>query len=182
MSMIVRKFPHLVEEKRSKHLIYQTDAVKLKPFEEFITWLTTQRSIWEQMVATESLDDDGVNPYAQSFFGSSAGLQSKSCFGCGRVSHVRSNCPDKDNKNKSKKQPCGFPKVKKHWCALHLGKPDKKCYTTNCQELRKLDPGTRIKLLKDNGDCMHCCQDHKTADCPKSGRVCSGGKSNLHNS
>ena len=176
MSMILRKFPRLVGEKWSEHLIGQADDVKLKPFDQFITWLTTQRNIWEQMAATESLDDDEVNPFSQSFFGNS-GVVNKKCYGCNKVGHVKSNCPEKkDNKNR---QPRGAPKVKKHWCALHLGDPNRKCFSTNCQELRRLDANTRVKLLKDNGDCMHCCHDHKTADCPKSNRKCGGGKSNL---
>ena len=177
--MILRKFPRLVGEKWSEHLIGQADAVKLKPFDQFITWLDTQRDIWETMVATECLDDDGVNPFSQSFFGNNAGSNLKSCYGCGKVGHVKSNCPDKIDNQKKGKQPRGTPKVKKHWCALHLGDPNKKCYTSNCQELRRLDPNTRVKLVKDNGDCTNCLQDHKTADCPKSSRVCGGGKPNL---
>ena len=39
-----------------------------------------------------------------------------------------------------------------------------------------MDANQRVKLLKDNGDCMHCCLDHKTAECRNAGRVCGGGK------
>ena len=137
MSMILRKFPRIVGEKWSEHLIQQGETVRLKPFDEFIKWLTNQRAIWEQMVATESLLDDGdLNPYSQSYFGNNQSHKSnqKSCFGCGRVGHVKSNCPNKDNKNKI--QPRGVPKVKKFWCALHLEDPNKKCYASNCQEMR----------------------------------------------
>ena len=66
------------------------------------------------MVATESLLDDGeLNPYSQSYFGNnqSGNPNPKSCFGCGKAGHKKSNCPDKDNRNK--KQPRGVPKVKK---------------------------------------------------------------------
>ena len=38
------------------------------------------------------------------------------------------------------------------------------------------DPHQRVKLLKENKDCEHCCGDHKTSDCDKKDRVCGGGK------
>ena len=34
----------------------------------------------------------------------------------------------------------------------------------------------RSPLLKENGDCFHCCGDHKATDCHKATRVCGGGK------
>ena len=40
------------------------------------------------------------------------------------------------------------------------------------------DAAKRIQLLKDNGDCEHCCGDHKPSDCNKKDRVCGGGKGN----
>ena len=30
--------------------------------------------------------------------------------------------------------------------------------------------------MKENGDCIHCCGDHKGDDCNKKDRVCGGGK------
>ena len=40
------------------------------------------------------------------------------------------------------------------------------------------DVNKRVQLLKDNGDCFHCCGDHKPEDCPKKDRVCGGDKPN----
>ena len=34
----------------------------------------------------------------------------------------------------------------------------------------------RIELLKENGDCSHCCGDHLATDCSKKDRVCGGNK------
>lgn len=38
------------------------------------------------------------------------------------------------------------------------------------------DHQARIRLLKENGDCIHCCGDHKPEDCRQKERVCGGGK------
>jgi hypothetical protein len=38
------------------------------------------------------------------------------------------------------------------------------------------DVAKRIQLLKDNGDCVHCCGDHRATDCKWKERVCGGGK------
>ncbi len=83
-------------------------------------------------------------------------------------------CP---SKGKSNEKPRKSPKVKKFWCALHKGDKSKKCNTVSCTELRKLtDIQRRIELLKENGDCVHCCGDHPSNDCNNEERVCGGGK------
>ena len=38
------------------------------------------------------------------------------------------------------------------------------------------DVDKRIQLLRDNGDCLHCCGDHRAVDCPKKDRLCGNGK------
>ena len=35
----------------------------------------------------------------------------------------------------------------------------------------------RIELLKEKGDCIHCCGDHKPNECKYEERVCGGGRS-----
>ena len=71
---------------------------------------------------------------------------------------------------------CWLEQVKKFWCALHKGDPSRKCSTVNCTELRKLaDVMKRIQLVKENGDCTHCCGDHLPADCKNEERICGGG-------
>ena len=30
--------------------------------------------------------------------------------------------------------------------------------------------------MEENGDCLHCCGDHKAANCYRKERVCGGGK------
>ena len=69
--------------------------------------------------------------------------------------------------------------MKKYWCALHQDDSSRKCSSESCQDLRKMSDVTRrIQLLKDNGDCLHCCGDHRAADCRKQDRVCGNGKVN----
>ena len=53
MCTILQKFPRNVREKWEEHLITKDSSVKLKPFTEFISWLSSQREIWERMVSTE---------------------------------------------------------------------------------------------------------------------------------
>ena len=38
------------------------------------------------------------------------------------------------------------------------------------------DVAARIRLLKENRDCIHCCGDHKAEDCRQKERLCGGGK------
>ena len=41
-----------------------------------------------------------------------------------------------------------------------------------------MEPAKRLELVKENGDCFHCCGDHKPDDCRTKERVCGGGKDN----
>ena len=70
----------------------------------------------------------------------------------------------------------GSPKVNKYWRALHEDDSSRKCSSETCQDLRKMtDVTRRIQLMKDNGDSLHCCGDHRSVDCRKQDRVCSNG-------
>ena len=40
------------------------------------------------------------------------------------------------------------------------------------------DVTRRIQLLKDNGDCLHCCVYHRAVDCRRLALVCGNGKVN----
>lgn len=66
-------------------------------------------------------------------------------------------------------------KVKTFWCAFHKGDAARKCYSDTCPDLKQTPPTQRVKMLRDNGvNCVHCCSDHKAADCQKKDRVCGG--------
>ena len=54
MSSIVRKFPRVVGEKWNEFLTGQEAAVVAKPFPTFITWLQSQRLVWERMSASDA--------------------------------------------------------------------------------------------------------------------------------
>ena len=54
MSTIMLKFPLNIREKWEEFLIGQTSDVKLKPFREFIAWLSSQKEIWQRMASLES--------------------------------------------------------------------------------------------------------------------------------
>ena len=69
------------------------------------------------------------------------------------------------------------PNVKKVWCAYHKDDPTKGCWSNSCADLKKLaDVQKRIQILKENGDCIHGCGDHKPSDCYKKKRTCGDGK------
>ena len=101
-----------------------------------------------------------VNSYFGS--GSSQDLSTIECRKCHKLGHKERFCP---NKVKDPKKPRPAPKVKKFWCALHRDDRSKGCSSVNCTELRKIEVNKRIEMLKVNGDCAHCCGDHKSADC-----------------
>ena len=83
ISQILRKFPRSVSEKWVEHLSIQSTSVKVRPFPEFITWLTSMRFIWEQMVNIDQKSDSGW-----SFYGSqSQGTPKVLCFRCGKEGH-----------------------------------------------------------------------------------------------
>ena len=92
-----------------------------EPFPVFITWISSEKSVWECMASTsgsQSSNSYFVDPIEV------AGNQKK-YFGCGEVGHVRRLCP---NKNKISPGGGGLtprkkPQVKKFWCAMHKGDP-----------------------------------------------------------
>ena len=168
MAMVVKKLPRLVGEKWYEYLLQKSSTEKAVPFPIFIDWLSSQREIWECMV-TSSASESG-----QSFFVEEHLENGVKCYRCGDTGHVRRNCPKKEGNSDSqhRKQ----PKVKRFWCALHKGDKSRRCYSNSCIELRKVDAQKRIELLKENGDCSHCCGDHKSVDCNNEERVCGGGR------
>ena len=166
MTSIVQRFPRLVSEKWHQHLLGKSEKEQDEPFPVFIAWISTEKSIWERMAATS-----GTKSSSSHYAGEgSANHSEKKCHGCGETGHVRRLCPQKGNGRKPLK-------VKKFWCALHKGDPSRKCISQSCMELRKLaDVHKRIQLLKENGDCTHCCGDHLSNDCKNEERICGGGK------
>ena len=180
MTSIMRKFPRLIAEKWNEYLSAKLPAIKARPFPTFIEWLGSQREVWERMVAAD-LGRRKVDPgakFGSSFFADDDGTHGKRCFGCGEEGHIRRHCPKVKNSNLNfEKKPRKPPKIKKHWCAYHKDDGSKRCWSNSCQDLRKIsDVAKRIQLLKENGDCPHCCGDHKPADCAYKERVCGGGK------
>ena len=173
MAEIVRKFPRPVGEKWNEHLSSQDGDTKLKPFETFVKWLGTQREMWERMAATELPRSRS----ARSHFSDNdrVGNVPKSCYYCKEEGHIMRDCPKVKQKPKQQK-PRKDPEVKKFWCALHKEDPSRNCFTNSCQALQKLEFGKRNDLLKQNGDCFHCCGDHKPESCPKKDRKCGGIK------
>ena len=179
MSLIVRKFPRLTGEKWNEHLSKLTSTVKSRPFPEFVMWLSSQREMWERMCANEFGKKGGLGgKFGGAFFVEEGDVKSdRRCYSCGEEGHVRRFCTNKRSFDESLRKPRKSPKHKKFWCAYHKDDNGKRCYTNSCQDLRKIsDVQQRIKLLKENGDCLHCCGDHKAADCYRKDRVCGGGK------
>ena len=96
----------------------------------------------------------------------------KTCHICKEEGHISRDCSKRTPKQRKK------PTTKKFWCALHKDNSSRSCFSNACQELRKLPPEKRVKLMQENSDCFHCCGDHKPDDCPKKDRVCGNGKEN----
>ena len=182
MSTIVNKFPRSVSERWHQCLSGKTSAEKTKPFPIFIEWLNSQREVWERMSAGEAVKKRGP-PRNKNFFAGGGGGDDKDppkdprkCFDCGKVGHISNACPDKNPKKKKEPKDRKKPTVKKHWCALHKGDGGRRCHSDNCEELRRLDPKERVRLIRENGDCSHCMGDHKPADCDRKHRICGGRK------
>ena len=183
MTSVLVKFPRSVTEKWAEHLITLDKSERSRPFESLIEWLQTQKQIWENVDALNVAK--GVKPTA-SFYSNGApppplpksGMR---CYRCGEEGHRKFDCPSRKSgggnagggkDQKTPKKPC----VKKFWCAFHRDDATTRCSSVSCQELRQEDAAKRIQLLKDNGDCIHCCGDHKPEDCSRKGRLCGGGK------
>ena len=177
MSMILRKFPNPVSEKWAEHIVTQGKETKSKPFPEFISWLISQKQIWERVAAVEATRGDVVvssSHFAGVGNGKEKDLSSLKCFKCGEMGHRRRDCTKSNSKVDQKKPK--RPKFKLHWCAFHKDDPSKHCSSVSCQDLRKADVTTRVQLLKINKDCLNCLGDHDQANCSREPRICGGGK------
>ena len=186
MGSILGKFPRTVAEKWVEHLSTQSTQTKLQPFQAFVNWLGERKEVWQQMVVAQmSVDGDEFCMFGGGDSGddrnNGGDVTLRKCFGCGKTGHIRRDCPDK---KRQKQPPSHTPKsrpptqVKLFWCALHKGEPGRMCYSESCQGLRKVNADERVKLLKENKDCEHCCGDHLSSNCQRANRVCGGGKSN----
>ena len=95
MAMILHKFPRMIRENWEEHLIKQESGVKLKPFNEFIAWLSSKREVWERMASTQAaFHGDGD----LSFYGN---VSEKACYQCGKVGHLKRDCPDSQRNRQS---------------------------------------------------------------------------------
>ena len=176
MSSIVKKFPRAICEKWHEHLLKRSDDERAKPFPIFIQWLVSEKEIWECMVST---DIDNKHSKSSFHVNDISTSDDRKCYGCGEDGHIRRNCPSKKSGDNNTQVSRKTPTVKKFWCALHKDDKSRKCNTQSCNDLRKMtDTPARIRLLKENGDCVHCCGDHKATDCRFKDRVCGGGKTN----
>ena len=183
LSSVLIKFPRSVAEKWTERSMSLSDSDKFRPFPAFIEWLSTQKQIWEGVEALNISKGAGkqVSSYFGDGFQTPAAMNNMKCCQCGEEGHRKRDCPDRTKSDSAgggggnKKVP-KKPKVKKFWCAFHRGDVTKRCSSVSCQDLRQTEPTKRLQLLKENGDCIHCCGDHKPDDCSRKGRVCGGGK------
>ena len=175
MTSVIGKLPRLIGEKWNEHLSQQSSEVKDLPFNELIVWMVSQREMWEGMVVHQ-VETKKTDPRS-SFYADGSKESEPTCFRCGEVGHKQWNCSKKKEDKRTSKKPRNPPQVKKFWCAFHKGDKSKRCWSNVCQDLRKMtDANLRVKYLKENGDCHHCCGDHKPSDCKYKERVCGGGK------
>ena len=178
MKIVLRKFPRVIGEKWQEKLNSQSAQEKRKPFPHFILWLTSQKEIWERMVAA-GISGDKPGSKALGFFAGADSFTGQ-CYKCGDTGHKRQDCKNSGSNGGGGKRDNATskrPSVKKFWCAFHKGDPGKRCTSIMCADLRKMaDAAKRVQMLKENGDCQHCCGDHKAAECSRKSRVCGGGK------
>ena len=115
-----------------------------------------------------------TNTELMSFYG----FTDTTCYNCNKDGHIQRDCPEAPRRDQRRddRKPRDPPKVKKFHCALHRDDKNRFCTSNSCRELRHLDPKERLKLLKENKDCTHCCGDHKSDDCRCKDRLCGGGK------
>ena len=188
MFSIVRKFPTMVAERWNEYLCGLDVSIKRKPFEAFINWLKIQRETWERMSASEMgrKKTDTTRTAGGAFYGDdSKGIGNRACFVCGKEGHMKASCPTRgatrQSKKDDKRERGGQRRAtvyKRYWCALHKGDEKRGCWSSSCQELKKLDVKRRINLLRENKDCQYCCGDHKSEDCFRKERKCGGGREN----
>ena len=96
MSVIVKKFPRVIEERWHDYLIDKTPDEKADPFPVFITWLKRQKEKWSCMVASEVGWRGESSLYAR---GENTGAAGKQCFNCGDMGHISQNCPKRQKEN-----------------------------------------------------------------------------------
>ena len=134
MSLIVRKFPRLIGEKWNEYLCQLTYTVKSRPFPEFVTWLSSQREMWERMCDNEIGRKGGIGgKFGCAFFGEEGdGASGRKCFTCGDEGHIQKFCTNKRSLEVSSRKPRRCPKHKKFWCAYHKDDKGKVCFTNNC--------------------------------------------------
>ena len=168
MGSILKRFPRSVVEKWNEFLCTLDRSAKMKPFAYFIKWLETQREVWERMVSSEA----GNRTPSVHFGDVSSRSDKRSCFSCGEEGHIRRFCPKAEGKKARRK-----PMHKKFWCAYHRDDDSRVCWSGSCQDLKRIsDVSERIRLLNENGDCIHCCGDHDATVCSKKDRKCGGDK------
>ena len=86
MSIIVKKFPRVIEERLHDYLLHRTPEEKAKPFPVLIQWLTRQKEKWVCMVAS-NLRWRGEDSY---HVGKSSGTD-RQCYNCGEKGHISRN-------------------------------------------------------------------------------------------
>ena len=167
MSVIVKKFPRVIEEKWHDYLLDKTSEKKAKPFLVLIQWLQLQKEKWACMVASNIGWRGEGSMYVQ-------GKKGRLFYNCGELGHTSRNCPNsKRKKCQTPSKECKLPKIKKFWCALHKDYKKKNC--SYRIELRKMsDVAHRIELLNKNKDCHNCCGDHKAENWHKKDRIFAG--------
>ena len=177
MGSILGKFPRVIAERWAEHLSSQPKEIKSDPFKTLIGWLGDRKDVWQQMVVAEMARNSSGEEFCM-HGGGGGGGPSKDCYRCGETGHIQRDCPKDPKRRSSTPKPRTPPKVKLFWCALHKGEAGRSCFSNSCQALRKLDAKERVKLMKENKDCEHCCGDHLSSACRNASRICGGGKNN----